>query len=66
MRHKKGLILVMTVLPNARLVLTVSLVAICVLNVLYGPDGWFCVGTVTLGLSELLARLVHVHYCIVN
>ena len=25
-----------------------------VLNGLYGPDGWFCANTVTLGLSELL------------
>ena len=52
MRHKISL--VMTVLPNIRLVLTISLVAVCVLNELYGSDGWFCVSTVTLGLSELL------------
>ena len=68
MRHKKGYILVMTVLPNVRLVMTVSLVVICVLNGLYGPDGWFCVSTVTLGLSKLLGLgwYMYIDYCIVK
>ena len=45
MRHKKGYILVLTLLSTVRLVLTVSLVAIHELNGLYGFNGWFCVGT---------------------
>ena len=52
--HKKGYIPVVTVLPNQRLVLTVSSFGTCVLNGLYGPDGWFCADTVTLRLFELL------------
>ena len=56
----------MVVLPNVRLVLTVSLVVICVLSGLCGPDGWYCAGTVTLGLSELLGLGWYMYITVVN
>ena len=58
---QKGYIPVMTVLPNVRPVMTVSLVKICVLYGSYGPDGWFGGNSYT-GTLRAVRVLVHVLY----